>query len=103
MGREVFRVPLDYDWTIKKEMEPPKGDGYQMWSSTIDEPITPVFKMKEDLAKYLVENEIRASGERTATYNEWLKMIDVGFAVSFVHVNGELISGVEALSREISK
>ncbi len=45
MGRELKRVPLDFDWPTKKvwdgylqkrKKEPPKGKGFQLWENVTE-------------------------------------------------------------------
>jgi len=141
MGREVKRVPINFDWTIGKiwygylvrkcmdgdygmacddcrkfaklksleftnyncpifeELEPPVGEGWQMWETTSEgSPISPVFETPEELAQWLADNNASSFGSCTATYEQWLKMIkDSGWAMSAVLMNGEVKSGVEAV------
>lgn len=62
-------------------------------------PISPVFKREEseEMAKWLVDNEASAFGDSTASYKEWLNMIEgSGFAVGMVISNGVMMNGVEA-------
>ena len=141
MGREVKRVPLDFDWPIGKvwygylistcinlenygckecrhfarlknmemtdhtcpafkELEPPEGEGWQMWETTSEgSPMSPVFKTPEELAKWLADNKASAFGNMTATYDEWLNMIKAGHAPSAIMTNGKIISGVAATMR----
>lgn len=109
MGRELKRVPLDFDWPLRKiwygylhtlcgsncddckhyarlkglkftdygcpdfELNPPKGDGYQLWETTTEgSPISPVFKTVEALAKYC-ETECTIFGSEKLSYDNWLK------------------------------
>ena len=148
MGREVKRVPLDFDWPIADiwppymagicteevrycvgkdktddevcdacrhaarlvgreissscncpnwKIDPPKGDGWQMWEDVSEgSPISPVCESAEALAKWLADNGSSASGSMTATYDQWLNTIKRGWATSLVIENGSVKSGVEA-------
>ena len=79
-------------------IEVPKGDGWQMWENVSEgSPISPVFKTPEELAKWLVDNSASSMGSQTATYEQWMSTIKMGFAPSMVMTNGKLISGVEAM------
>ena len=140
MGREVKRVPMDFDWPIGEVWAgylistcqsdtigcdkcrhaarlqgmaftryncpdsepmtgPPKGDGWQMWETTSEgSPISPVCESPEALAKWLAGNNAPAFGRQTATYEQWLKMIQVGWAPSAVVDANGMRSGVAALS-----
>lgn len=127
MGRELKRVPLDFDYPLNKvwygyyfsfchesysagcegckayakiigaemteygcpnfkkafgiegKIEPPEGDGYQLWETTSEgSPVSPVFKTVEELAEWCEENatvfaKIKVSKE------EWLKMFNGDF------------------------
>jgi hypothetical protein len=58
-------------------------------------PISPACKTAEELARWLADNDASAFGKMTATYDEWLAMINRAFATSLVLRNGQLMSGVE--------
>jgi len=67
----------------------------QMYEDTTEgNPISPVMKTPEELARWLADNNASAFGDMTATYDEWLSMINGGYSVSGIIVNGELKSGV---------
>lgn len=140
MGREVKRVPLDFDWPVDKiwygylinfcngdcadcrkfaklknmkmtdyncpvfeDKEPPSGAGWQMWETCSEgSPISPVFETPELLAHWLADNNASSFGYMTATYDQWLKMIMLGWAPSAVRTSEGLKSGVESIgdSRE---
>jgi hypothetical protein len=77
MGREIKRVPLDFDFPIgesfaaascaqhEKECrredhrdceyssDPPKGDGWQLWQTVSSGPISPVFATPEELVELM--------------------------------------------------
>jgi len=60
--------------------------GWQMWETTSEgSPISPVLESPEQLASWLVNNKASASGSQTATYDEWLAMIDSGWSASAVY------------------
>lgn len=117
MGREVRRVPLDFDWPLKKEWEPeilyrgeqqetrslpPEGPGWQMWENTSEfgSPISPVFKTPEDLARWLADSGTSAFAFMTATYEEWLAMIEgPGYSFSGGTEDGNWKSGVALVGR----
>ena len=79
-------------------IEPPAGDGYQLWSTTTEgTPMSPVFKTPEELAKWLHENNASSFGHSTASYEQWLKFIyGPGWAPSGIMSKGRISSGVEA-------
>jgi len=77
MGRQVMRVPLDFVFPIdasyydakydqhklacpKEDHDecefnytPPTGDGWQLWQTVSDGPVTPVFATPEELIDYM--------------------------------------------------
>ncbi len=86
MGREVKRVPFDFDWPQYqrwegyqapegKQYEPPKGPGWQMWTTTDEAPMSPVFKTPEQLADWLTDTKASAFAHQKASREEWLAMI----------------------------
>lgn len=75
----------------------------QMYEDTSEgTPISPVFDNAEDLARWLADNNSNSFGSSTATYEQWLHTINLGFAPSMIMDNNVcgngLRSGVEALS-----
>ena len=78
---------------------PPEGNGWQMWEDTSEgSPISPVFQTAESLAAWLEESGASSFGRNTATYDQWLSMIMSGWAPSAVVSEGDIKSGVEAVS-----
>ena len=64
-----------------KKIDPPKGDGFQMWETTSEgSPISPVFATAEELARWLADTEASTFGGMTATYEQWLDMCGRGWA-----------------------
>ena len=83
-NREIRRVPLDFDWELKKtwfgyilslpedmpehwedwyydnhhrSINPPTGEGYQLWETTSEgSPITPVFSTLWEVCEYAETN-----------------------------------------------
>lgn len=100
MGRELKRVPLDFDWPIGKVWEgyanpacktcekedcsweeceyhydPPTGDAYQFWETTSEgSPQTPPFPTLEGLAQYCSEHSVSIFAYDTLTAPEWLEL-----------------------------
>lgn len=69
----------------------------QMYEDTSEgTPISPVFEKPEDLARWLYDNKASAFGYQTASYEHWLSMINRGYCVSAVLIDGVVKSGVEA-------
>ena len=93
--------PLCYgEKYVQLDVEPPEGDGWQMWENVSEGcPISPVFKTPEKLARWLADSGASAMGSQTATYEQWLKMIKVGFAPSGVMIGGKMMTGVEAAGK----
>lgn len=59
-------------------------------------PISPAFETAQELARWLADNEASSFGNMTATYEQWLSMIDDGYAPSMVIAGNKMMSGVEA-------
>ncbi len=58
---------------------------YQMYESTTEgTPISPVFDTPERLARWLADNKASAFADMTATYEEWLRVCQGGYAPSAV-------------------
>ena len=68
----------------------------QMYEDTsVGTPISPVFDNAEEMARWLTDNKASAFGDMTATYEQWLSTINIGFAPSMVVSDGKIKSGVE--------
>lgn len=73
-GQLPFADKKDADlYDTWERVEPPQGDGYQLWSGTIDGPITSVFSNVEDLADWCVNNET-VFADMKMSRAEWLMM-----------------------------
>lgn len=69
---------------------------YQMYENTTEgSPISPVMETKEGLARWLADNNASSFGSDTATYEQWLVMIESQWCFSMGIVDGEIKSGVE--------
>lgn len=80
MGREIRRIPLDFDFPVGesyhdhfcRQLEEkgidletydgpwwqstlPKGEGWQLWQTVSDGPISPVFATPEELIEYMCQ------------------------------------------------
>lgn len=101
-GASGIHKDHESEYNAWKEEEPPAGDGWQMWETTSEgSPISPVFKTKEELAHWLEDTKASAFGEMTATYQQWLRMIDQGSCISaYSSSETGIVSGVEACSAE---
>ena len=71
---------------------------YMMYETTSEgTPISPSFPTPEELARWLSDNNASAFGDMTATYEQWLRVANGGFACSAVVAGGKLESGVAGL------
>jgi len=87
MGRELKRVPLDFDWPMKKvwdgylqkrKKEPPKGKGFQLWENVTEgSPVSPVFKTLDELCVWAENNATTFANYKTTKEN-WKKMLTDG-------------------------
>jgi len=68
---------------------PPHGDGWQLWQTTSDGPMSPVFHTADELARWMVANG-EASTIETAN-----KFISIGHASSLIAIGDRVITGVE--------
>lgn len=73
---------------------------FMMYSTTSEgSPMSPAFATIEELAHWLADTKASAFGSMTATYEEWLAMCQQGHSIaSGVMINGEMLSGVSAVS-----
>lgn len=62
-------------------------------------PISPAFATPEELARWLADNNASAFGGEGATYEEWLRVCQGGYAPSAVVTDQGLQSGVAGLTR----
>ena len=79
--------------------------GWQMWETTSEgSPISPVCDSPEALARWLADNKASSFGHMTATYEQWLSMIQsTGYAVSMVLDADGMRSGVELTAEQAAK
>ena len=101
MGRELKRVPLDFDWPLNKVWDgylrghrcgeaessrldyeqvfgPPAGSGYQLWETTTEgSPVSPVFETLDGLCGWC-ETNATTFGRSKATKEEWARMLQDG-------------------------
>lgn len=70
--------------------------GWCMYETTSEgTPISPVMGDPSELARWLADNRASSFGGHTATYNQWMRMIEAGWAPSAISAGGVLQSGVE--------
>jgi hypothetical protein len=68
------------DYEKWEDYEPPKGDGFQLWSTTTEgHPMTPVFESLDLLCEYLENEKTSLFGSNTTTKDKWKEMLDDGF------------------------
>lgn len=98
MGRTLKRVPLDFDWPLNEVwagyvspesltdeelddwqgVDPPTGDGYQLWETTSEgSPMSPVFASLDALCAWAAEHAT-TFGDYTATAADWKRMLTTG-------------------------
>ena len=58
-------------------------------------PLSPAFETPEELARWLADNDASSFGKGTASYEQWLRVCNGGYAPSAVITNGVIKSGVE--------
>ncbi len=108
--------PDDYERTWRGYCEwvgqPPNSNEYMpdwtedqkthlmMYETTSEgTPISPAFETAEELARWLTDNHASTFASMTATYEQWLGMIKVGYSVaSMIVQDGYMMSGVEAVT-----
>lgn len=89
---------------VNPQIEVPRGDAYQMWETTSEgSPISPAFDAPQELARWLADNNASAWGSSGASYEQWMNMIDRGYAPTMVMRShgdgtGTIQSGVAALA-----
>lgn len=74
---ELWQSPelkkLHEEW---KEVEPPKGDGYQLWETTSEgSPVSPVFPSLDELCAWCAKHATTFARFK-ATKEDWRKMLD---------------------------
>ena len=73
---------------------------YMMYENTSEgTPISPAFATPEELAQWLADNNASAFGNSGASYEGWLRVCKGGYACSAVMVNGQMMSGVDGLTK----
>lgn len=89
------------DYFVMPDWSKEECTHFQMYETTTEgTPISPVCDSPESLAQWLADNMGDAGAGGTATYEQWLYMINNGgSAPTFVlkKGSGELISGVEGI------
>jgi len=120
MGRELKRVALDFSWELNKvwigfycpyypddgnfetpyheyicdswqSIEPPKGDGWQVWETVSEgSPISPVFATSDEMVRWLTDQ-----GYSELAAKEFAKQ---GWAPSMIMIGGSFYNDIESLA-----
>lgn len=106
MGRVLKRVPLDFDWQLNQiwngyinhtdnedfePLEPPTGNGYQIWETTTEgSPISPVFETKDKLINYLIQQGYSEGAAEQFAEHGWAPSGAIG--------NGRIYNNIESLN-----
>lgn len=101
----------DYENDPENEEMPDRADfmpefpegtatGWCMYETTSEgTPISPVFATPEELARWLADNNASTFASMTTTYENWLRMIQVGHAHSMtLRGDGVMESGVDSVA-----
>ena len=85
----VWQTPKIKDLSENYQgIEPPTGDGYQLWETTSEgSPVSPVFATFDELCEWCADNATTFASFK-ATKEEWAKMLDDGFVY---HKEGNII------------
>lgn len=97
---EIKGIPLDsagcpdYDKylaepirMLKELLEVPKGEGYQLWSTTSEgEPMSPVFASLEELCEWCEENATVFAWHKTSKEG-WMQMLSEGGIAAHIEGN----------------
>ena len=68
-----------YGIDISSKVEPPEGEGYQLWETTTEgSPVSPVFETLDDLCEWCEDNA-NTFADYKATKDEWKKMLSNDF------------------------
>ena len=128
MGREIKRVPLNFDQPIGEiwwgycpevpdglseeeeenfyeawvSIDPPEGPGYQLWETTTEgSPASPVFQTAGELARWMTENPCMFAGSMMSSFEAGMRFIEAGWSPSMVSSPERgLESGAEYVGRE---
>ena len=89
----------DGDRPVKKDYMPEWNESQkthiQMYEDcTEGTPISPVMATPEELARWLADNNASAFGDQTATYEQWVRVCNGGYAPSAVMDEKGFRSGV---------
>jgi hypothetical protein len=119
MGREIKRVPLDFNLPIDEiwpgylrrcgnwecegcedcnPVEPPAGEGWQLWTTTNEgSPMSPVFADAESLAQWMSREPCGFAGSRITLEDARRFVNGPGWSPSMVVRDGKLMDGITGL------
>ena len=66
----------DFKEHYKLDLEPPTGEGFQLWNTTTEgHPMSPVFESLELLCEYLEKGKVSVFGYNSTTKEHWFEML----------------------------
>lgn len=81
-GRGHYWCEEKYEelWDSWKEIEPPGGEGYQLWSTTTEgHPMSPAFESLDALCEWLEVSGASVFGDSTTSKERWKQMLHGNF------------------------
>lgn len=79
LGCPKFHEFYGIQKNLSNKVEPPEGDGYQLWETTSEgSPVSPVFTTLDELCDWCEDNAT-TFGSYKATKDEWKRMLDNNF------------------------
>lgn len=92
-GRRPAAEDYMPDWPAEQRTH------FMMYEDTSEgTPKSPAFATPEELAQWLVDNEVSAFADQAANYESWLRVARGGFAPSAVFTSEGMQNGVDALT-----
>lgn len=95
-----MRVALDFDAPLGEPYadDPPSGEGWQLWSSYLDAPLSPVFVDSEGLVQWMVHSPRSAPmGTTPLTLAQARALIDQGSCPTAVFTRDAVLPGSAGL------
>jgi hypothetical protein len=93
---EYGRAPDRADYM--PQWSPEERTHLMMYENTSEgTPISPAFETAEELARWLADTGASSFASMTATYEQWLRVAQGGYAPSAVMTGGVMTSGVAGL------
>ncbi len=100
-GMGELSTPELREWAESRPRVPiPEGEGWQLWETVGDSPISPVYSTASDLAEWMTTAPWRTdfdTGERCpmSSIEAALKFIHAGWAPTFGSIGGKAMDGIE--------